>query len=360
MMTSRERLHRCYFGLATDRPAVYSRTGFPADDPTYDRLKALLAEKTELKRGWRAASEDVVEQSHTVVEPVSAEFERHVVTLETPGGPLRRSHVVSLTGQPGLDETYLIGDRADAERYLSLPMPRMIRDTTGFAKADREMGERGIVEVNFGFNPAGWAASLCGSEQFALLSIMDRDVVHALCERRTRILEETVKYVLAAGVGPYFSMLGEEYVVPPLHGPADFQEFNVAYDRRITALIHDGGGRIHIHSHGSMKRVLQGFVDLGADVLHPLEPAPPGDITPAEAKAVLRGKVCIEGNFQIADMYEKTPGAIRDMTAGLIRDAFDDGCGLIVCPTASPYIRGAGAACFPQYEAMVDTVVGYR
>jgi hypothetical protein len=34
-----------------------------------------------------------------------------------------------------------------------------------------------------------------------------------------------------------------------------------------------------------------------------------------------------------------------DKTAALIRDAFDDHNGLIVCPSASPYIRGAGCQC---------------
>jgi len=31
--------------------------------------------------------------------------------------------------------------------------------------------------------------------------------------------------------------------------------------------------------------------------------------------------------------------------------------GLIVCPTASPYIRGEGETCFPQFKAMIDTVL---
>jgi hypothetical protein len=50
-MTRRERLRRCYFNEELDRPAVYSRTGFPKDDPTYDSLKAYLLRHTELKRG---------------------------------------------------------------------------------------------------------------------------------------------------------------------------------------------------------------------------------------------------------------------------------------------------------------------
>ncbi len=36
-------------------------------------------------------------------------------------------------------------------------------------------------------------------------------------------------------------MLGEEYLVPPLHGPEDFDDFNVRYDAPISARIHDAG-----------------------------------------------------------------------------------------------------------------------
>jgi hypothetical protein len=59
-------------------------------------------------------------------------------------------------------------------------------------------------------------------------------------------------------------------------------------------------------------------------------------------------------------MYEATAQDIRQETEQLLADAFDDGRGLIVCPTASPYIRGAGEACFPQYQAMIDAVLAYK
>ncbi len=105
-------------------------------------------------------------------------------------------------------------------------------------------------------------------------------------------------------------MAGEEYLVPPLHGPTDFCDFNVRYDKPIIDLIHDAGGRVHIHCHGSVKRVMAGFLDMEVDVLHPFEAPPMGDITPAEAKEVIRGRVCYEGNIQIHHMYEHSSGAI--------------------------------------------------
>lgn len=67
----------------------------------------------------------------------------------------------------------------------------------------------------------------------------------------------------------------------------------------------------------------------------------------------------MEGNIQINRLYEATPEEIREETEALIRDVFERGSNLIVCPTASPYIRGRGRESFPQYKAMIDAVIGW-
>jgi len=358
-MTRKERLRRCYFNEELDRPAVYSRTGFPQDDPTYDALKAYLNCYTELKAEWYGCQFESAYPVDVRTKPYSEDFVRRIEVLHTSLGDLERSSFVSLKGQPGLHETCYLKCPDDAEKYLSLPLPQLEGAPSSFFVADATIGEKGIVDVCLGMNPAGFVVELCGSEAFAMMSITDRDTLHRLLERQMTIILRRVKFLLRAGVGPYFSMLGEEYIVPPLHGPADFADFNVRYDKPIIDLIHNAGGRIHIHSHGSIKGVFQGFIDMGVDVLHPFEPPPMGNILAHEAKSLARDKMCLEGNIQINRMYEATQEEIREETEQLIRDAFDDGKGLIVCPTASPYIRNKGNVCLPQYKAMIDTVINW-
>jgi len=357
-LNRRERLRRCYFHEEMDRPGVYSRTGFPEDDPTYDRLKAYLAAHSELKRGWHPPiirEPTVRAEVHT--EPISADFEREITVLHTPAGEFRASRFLSLRGQPELPETHFIKDRRDAERWLSLPKPEVGGDVSSFFELDRRMGDAGIVDVGLGTNPAGYLNGMLGSETLAFMSITDRDVVHELCQRRMETLQEAIKYLLARGVGPFFGLSGHELVAPPIHGPKDFWDFNVKYDRPLNDLIHDGGGRVHVHCHGRLALVFQGFLEMGVDVLHPVEPPPMGDLTAAQAKALAGDRLTIEGNIQIAHMYEHTPAEVRAETEALIRDAFADHRGLIVSPTASPYIRGAGEECFPMYRAMIDAVL---
>jgi len=357
-VTRRERLRRCYFHEELDRPAVYSRTAYPPDDPSYDPLRGYLAEHSELKRIWsgRVQAPPPIEVRR---EPHSEDWEREVRVLHTPAGDLEASRLVSLRGQPGLDRTHFIKGAADAEAYLSLPMPDVGGEVSSFFEADRKVGDAGIAEVNVGHNPGGAVAQLCGSETFAIMSVTDRDVLHALLARERNIVLNRLKYLLERGVGPCFGMSGQELIAPPLHGPKDFHDFNVGYDRPIVDLIHEAGGRVHVHCHGAMAKVIGQFVEMGVDVLHPFEAPPLGDVTPAEAKDAARGRMCLEGNIQINEMYESTPERIREQVRALIEAAFDDRRGLIVSPTASPYIRGAGERCLPQYEAMVETVLDW-
>jgi len=362
-MNRRERLRRCYFNEELDRPGVYSRTLFPADDPSYDRLKAYLQEHSELKYTWSAAQIESDYPMDVVTEPHSEDVVRQITTLHTPKGDLESRERVRIKGhdqEPNMAETYMLKNRRDAEKYLSLPMPEVGGDVSSYFKAKKEVGDAGIVDVDLGANPAGFAATLFGPQQFAIMSVTDRDIIHALCERRMTIMLNRLKFLLSEGVGPFFSTLGEELVCPPLHSPKDFHEFNTKYDKPIVDMVHNAGGRIHVHCHGAIRKVFQDFIELKVDVLHPFEAPPRGDITAREAKDRARDKLCLEGNIQIDRMYNATPQEIREETQVLIQTVFDDHKGLIVSPSASPYIYGRGEDCFPQYKAMIDTVLAWK
>lgn len=359
-MTSHERLHRCYFHQETDRPAVYTRTGFPENDPSYDRLKALMTDVMDRKitaQGIRVADRFSVREDIT---PFSDTHERVERTLETPLGTLKSLYFRGLPGYSSITREYFIRDREDAERYLSLPDPDVHCDADAFGVSVREIGERGIAEVRLGMNAAGFTAELCGSENFALLSVTDRDVLHELCRRRMETLLRVVNLCADRHIGPYFNILGQEFLTPPLHGVKDFRDFNVRYDKPVLDRVHEIGGRVHVHCHGPLKSVLPCFLEMGADVLHPIEPPPMGDVTAKQAREILGGRVCIEGNLQIAGMYESTPDRIREEVEALIRDAYVGHKGLIVSPSASPYIYGRGESCYDNYRAMVETVIRYR
>lgn len=316
-MKSSERLRRFYFHQEMDRPAAVIRWWGFRDDPSLTDLSRLMREQADWVEPW----------------------------------------FPDLFGRDR--KTYPLKGMEDAERYLAQPLPEIGGDVSGFFRLRQEVGDRGIVLVALGCNPAGQVASFFGSEKFAILSVDARDLLHRLMQREQEIKKRIVRFLVGQGVGPYFAIDGQEMITPPLHGRDDFYDFNVRYDRPLADLIHAANGRLNVHCHGSLKAVLDGFIDLGADVLHPFEAAPMGDVTPAGVKQALRGRVALEGNIQIADFYEKTPGDIRAQVQALIRDCFDDRRGLAVTATASPFMTGRGHDCFPQYLALVEAVTAY-
>jgi len=81
------------------------------------------------------------------------------------------------------------------------------------------------------------------------------------------------------------------------------------------------------------------------------------DLKAQSNATALRSRITLEGSLQIADIYHATPDAVRAQVRALIRDDFDDGRGLIICPTASPYMAGEGGRCLARYQAMAEEVI---
>ena len=359
-MTSRERLHRLHTQKEVDRPGLFIRGVSQTEPPheSYEALRNYVCEHGDLKDiigvRWYLEGHDI----ETECVPHSIDYVKIISTLRTPSGNLTHERLEGLRGLPEYDTKHYIETEEDAEKFLSTPPPVLPPlDANYFNARVNKMGEHGIVVVQFP-NPLSYITYLLGSELFALWSIDHRELLHEMIARERDGLLEYIKSCIDAGIGPYFATQGQEFLTPPLHGAADFYDFNVRYDKPIADLIHNANGYLHVHCHGPLKNVLPYFLEIGADIEHPIEPPPMGDVTPAEAKAVFRGKACIEGNIQIGDMYDCEPDEIREQVKTLIRDAFDDRRGLIVCPTASPYIPRAGN-CIANYKVMMDAVLEF-
>jgi len=171
---------------------------------------------------------------------------------------------------------------------------------------------------------------LIGSENFALWSLEAEDLMREAIRAFSARLEDHVKAALQAGVRGVFAWIGPEVCIPPLMSPGAFRKYVVDVDKPLIDLIHDGGGRVSVHCHGGMRAVIQGFLDMRVDVLHPIEPPPMGDITLPEAFDILGDRMAVEGNIQTHDIIVGTRDALRET----IHAALDAGRGHrhILCP----------------------------
>ena len=281
-----------------------------------------------------------------------------VITLHTQGGDLQSRHLSSKRGLPGLQTEFHVKALADVEKVLSVPYVALDHvDPSGFHAQEAMIGDRGIVIASIGIAPIMQVQSLMGSELLAIWSIEERDTILRLIDVFLQRTLDRVDAIIAAGVGPVFATLGQEFVTPPLHGPRDFREFCLKPERHIIEKIHRAGRILHVHCHGPLDAVLDEFADI-ADVLHPLEAPPLGDVPLADAKARIGDRVCLEGNIQIGDVYAMPTHKLVD----LVKQAIDDGAeggGFILCPTASPHTTVLTDLTVANYVAMVETAVEY-
>jgi hypothetical protein len=253
--------------------------------------------------------------------------------LHTPLGPLRR---VTLPDWRGGGETKRwISTPDDARRLLSIPYRPVRPDLRPFLKARAENTGRAVAQVTFP-DPicmAGWI----DPEALALWTVTQRDLLREMLDACFVRIRDALQYCLEGSVGPIYYFNGPEYALPPLMSPRDFDEFVVAYDRRLVEWIHRYPGRyLILHSHGRVSRFLERFAEIGMDGLNVLEPPPLGDTILADAKRRIGDRVCLIGNVQYDDIARGTPESVQQRVRTAIREGAPGG-GFILSPCASPY-----------------------
>ncbi|MBM3499562.1 MAG: hypothetical protein FJX74_12955 [Armatimonadetes bacterium] len=344
-MTSRERLLGALRREPVDRVPIWAWGIHPwlgTVHPTIQPVVEAYLDRADLMHWWSPGSGTFLSASEQVTVRVEdrdcelPDYRERVLVYSTPAGELTEVHYVSARGRPGYCKKHLLGSEADVEALLSVPYVPVQPDCSGFREVDRELGERGLPIVSLGSDPMYLLNNLTGSELFAVWSIEKRGLIGELIAEFLRREKAWVEWLLAQGVGPLFGYVGPELCIPPLQSPRDFEEWVVGPDREINDLIRRGGGLSLVHCHGRMGPVLEGFVRMHADALHPIEPPPMGDVTLAEAKARVGADLCIVGNVQEHDLLTMPTSQFRALVRETVRVGTAGG-GFILSPTATPF-----------------------
>jgi hypothetical protein len=364
-MSGRERLMRIFQGREIDRPSL-KLWGFSPGQQLLHPAYEPVCKKAETLTDWwlgggsafdiicgRAATKIVTRET----KPISDLWNERVTTYRTPLGELRERDIVSTVNAPGYTMEHAIKSPADIEAILSIPYEPFPFDASSYFNAVRTAGERGIA--TFGLDHPSYALQrLLGSELLAVFSIDERDLLHRVVDVFAARILEHVRKAIEAGINGMYAWVGPELFIPPLMGPNDFEEFVFDYDQALCDMIHNAGGYTWVHCHGKVAKFIGRFIDMGIDVLNPLEPPKNGDVDMQILVEKYGNRIGWEGNIEIQEIIQAKPEHLKELIRTCVQAGAPSGR-FILCPSA-----GFMEYPFPKQEYISNLLVyleeGYK
>jgi len=218
------------------------------------------------------------------------------------------------------------------------PDPDQLWHTTGLAEQAKNLYEKSDYAlvarnpVTFGFLDRG--SALRGMEQFMLDLVMSPEIAHTIIQGTLKVYKRVYEMFLEA-VGPYVHMveygddLGaqDNLLISPniyrrLIKPAQKELFDVIRDRAPEA-------KIFMHTDGALRKVIPDLIDVGVDILNPIQPSAKG----MESEGLKRdyGDTLIFHGAVDQKPQEGTEEEIREEVRRRI-DALAKGGGFILAP----------------------------
>ena len=371
-MTRKERLERIIRREKADRPAVnfYEAGGFLVDteDPdeyniynseSWIKLLEITEEESDI---IRMVPPDIVERNpayndffHTeVYEKDNSRFTR--TTLKAGG-----REMYSLTRRDKELDTiwtikHLLENEEDLKTYMSLPQEVFQAEYTvdNLKKVEAGLGDRGIVMVDTG-DPICMAADLFEFGTFTLMAFTEPLLFHKLLEKLSEHILERTQFASENFPGHLWRIYGPEYATEPYLPPKMFKEYVQRYTGPMVEIIHKYDGIVRLHSHGKINNVLNYMVEMGADAVDPVEPAPQGDVSLEYMAENYGDKLVLFGNIEITDIMNLSP----DDFEKIVRQSVGEGKkaeGFVLMPSASPYGREIPESAIENYRTMIRVV----
>ncbi len=252
--------------------------------------------------------------------------------IETPKGPLYAT--IKPTGDH-IDWyiEHFFKDETDIEKFLSIPYKPLNVPMDDFYEWDRYIGNEGLVlgEIS---DPFYCSAYYFGTEENLVQCYINKDVIIALLDAVVDRLCDVIRNGSKLGV-KVWRIVGAEYASTRVLPPECFREFIVKYDKKIVDTIHECGGIAFMHMHDKISDLLDDILEIGPDVLDPLEAPPGGDIDLVTAKNRIGHKICLVGNIdEMTILSTATKEEVERLSIECIRAAGYGG-GYVLGGTAS-------------------------
>jgi uroporphyrinogen decarboxylase len=229
---------------------------------------------------------------------------------------------------------------ADFDRLVTWPDPTDPLWMAGVAERAKYLHENTdffvVMRMVASHGPFQTACDLRGTENFLMDMSADPDNALLLLDKVTSVLAGLLRQAMLAG-GDYFDMIelpGDDYAgtTSTIMSPAMFRRFIVPCIARLVQAIRSVNPRVKImlHSDGALTRFIPEIINLGIDVLHPLEPLPATDL--AAVKQQYGQQITFLGGVDITTAMR---GSRQDVKAEVRRriNTLASGGGYILAPS---------------------------
>ena len=359
-------------GEPVDRPAVnfYEIGGFRVDPTEPDEFNIYNSPSWAPLLRLAEDHTDLIRMRAPVLTPTPDnprdEFFDEETTLENGSRFVRTTlrvagrEMTSLTRRdPDIDTIWtiehLLKNIDDLKAFLELPddVFDYTADITGLQAAKDQVGDRGIVMVDFP-DPLCEAAELFSMGDYTMMAMMEEDLFRKLLDKFAGPLWRRTEQVAREFPGRLWRIYGPEYACPPYLPSHLFEQYVVGYTGPMVRTISDTGGFARIHCHGRLASVLPHIQTMGAAGLDPIEPPPSGDVNLADVRAQYGSEMVLFGNLEIRDIENMPPPEFESVVAAALDEGTrGEGRGFVLMPSASPYGRTITPTTMANYETMV-------
>jgi uroporphyrinogen decarboxylase len=318
-MTSRERVLATMAGRPTDRVAA----DFRAEPEVFAKLRAhLRLPDDEAVRVWaRSDVRDVSAVCNTGGYGGYSAFGWTDVPL--PDGTQRdlwgvRRRRVAYDGGTYIDivEYPLKPARGiDELRRYAFPDPRALFDFSPLPEAIARLNagnEYFTLIEGESLHDRCWA--LRGIEEFMMDLLTDEDAAQFLIEHMYRFFYDYTAMILRGARGKLdaiglYNDLGNQLGM--MISPALYRRYFKEKQRRLIAMIKDAGVKVFYHSCGGVRDILPDLVEIGVDILDPLQ-LNALQLTPAQLRERVGDRLTLHGGLDVqALLVRGTPAEVR-------------------------------------------------
>lgn len=206
----------------------------------------------------------------------------------------------------------------DIDRFVHWPDLSDSRWMAGVAERALSLYEQSdyfvVMRMVASHGPFQTACDLRGTETFLMDMALEDEFAGAILEKVTLVLEGLLKLAMQAG-GKYFDMIelpGDDYAgnTGTIMSPAMFRRYIKPCLERLVKVIKEYNPdiKVMLHSDGAIATLIPDIIEIGVDVIHPLEPLPVSDL--AEIKEKYGKQVSFLGGI---DISHAMPGSREDV-----------------------------------------------